>query len=556
MPFQSITFGPFKRGYNSSTHPESVGVDQFDRGSLDVRLDRNGAAEKRQGYSKALTDEDGNWTAYNEALGLAEFVDSNARWLVRVGRDSDAGSNSIRAQWIDVALGSAVEADVNGPVTLGHSGTEKQYAQMAMHGGLGKLFVACPALSALQYLSYSGGNLIKTDVTTSGTARTLNKPRGCELWYDRIWFYCDSSIENGSYVLFTDTDGAAVDLDYNFQSIPDGGAITGIARVRERLLVFKRQSIYILSGGDDPLNALRIDQLSSDVGCSAPRSIVKVEDGVYFLSDRGFYYTNGSTLQFIGKPVEREVSEISETYYDQIVGVHHRAGRKVAWFVPASGESSGGAWGDSAWGETEWGAGGAEGKALCFDYFHGAWTAPYTNQPFDVACTFTNTISPTSQAEEIVVVNEREGYSALDASNAGLLYVWEDGNLDDATMVNAKLVTPPFLMGDTGLVKVFRKAYLQHAALGSEGGYVPFRIRGYDLFRPPTTGDTPDFTSTQQIAGGADTAPVYGSTRHTIGLISRTPRLEVGDYDDGTEDGGRWSLSSIQVLFAVKGRRT
>jgi len=69
----------------------------------------------------------------------------------------------------------------------------------------------------------------------------------------------------------------------------------GLARISSGLVIFKRRSIHMLLGQSPATFTLRTFTLEQ--GCIDPRSIVEVEDGVYFLSDQGFQFFDGAQLR-------------------------------------------------------------------------------------------------------------------------------------------------------------------------------------------------------------------------------------------------------------------
>jgi hypothetical protein len=83
----------------------------------------------------------------------------------------------------------------------------------------------------------------------------------------------DFSISNG---------GGFIDISKN-----DGQMGTGLIVFKNALLVFKEDSIYRFDFGTNGLP--QIDQVNPSVGCIAPRSIVAVENDIFFASRRGVF---------------------------------------------------------------------------------------------------------------------------------------------------------------------------------------------------------------------------------------------------------------------------
>lgn len=109
--------------------------------------------------------------------------------------------------------------------------------------------------------------------------------------------------------------------------------ITGLAPVGGALLIFHISGISVYTGWtqDDINIAAGSAGLTSDVGTTAPRTIVPLENEVLFLSDRGFYSATPEGVTPISVQIDRDVSGLSQTALDASFGVHFRSRREV-WF--------------------------------------------------------------------------------------------------------------------------------------------------------------------------------------------------------------------------------
>jgi hypothetical protein len=92
------------------------------------------------------------------------------------------------------------------------------------------------------------------------------------------------------------TAGGASQSDY--QELPDGGDITGIAG-GEFGIVFLEKAIVRMSYIGSPL-FFQFDTISRNVGCVEGGSITQYGGITYFLSDDGFYSCNGQQITGIG----------------------------------------------------------------------------------------------------------------------------------------------------------------------------------------------------------------------------------------------------------------
>lgn len=84
----------------------------------------------------------------------------------------------------------------------------------------------------------------------------------------------------------------------DFQVLPDGGDITGVAG-GEYGLIFLERSIYRMTYSGSPF-FFQFDAISRAIGCISNGSIAQLADKTYFLADDGFYVCNGQSVTPIG----------------------------------------------------------------------------------------------------------------------------------------------------------------------------------------------------------------------------------------------------------------
>jgi hypothetical protein len=100
-----------------------------------------------------------------------------------------------------------------------------------------------------------------------------------------------------------------IGLDLIFES--RGGDIVELASLDEKLIVFKKTSIYGVQGdGADAVGNNTTFSLpyliNSPVGCTDPLSVVRIPDGIMFKSSKGIYLLNRSlSVEYIGADVEK-----------------------------------------------------------------------------------------------------------------------------------------------------------------------------------------------------------------------------------------------------------
>lgn len=143
-----------------------------------------------------------------------------------------------------------------------------------------------------------------------------------------------SAINNGdSLGLAGSGGGSAIIRTFSDQTL------TGLAAFRSSLLVFHTSGISRFTGltQDDIVISAGTQGVTSDVGTVAPRSIVQTEQGVYFLSDRGFFVATESEVQPISFRLDPLVRDLNLSQATGVIGVQSRATKEVLWYLPAVG---------------------------------------------------------------------------------------------------------------------------------------------------------------------------------------------------------------------------
>jgi hypothetical protein len=105
------------------------------------------------------------------------------------------------------------------------------------------------------------------------------------------------------------TPGAASQSD--FQLVPDGGDITGLAG-GEYGLIFLERAIYRMSYTGSPF-FFQFDAISRSLGCISNGSIAQYGNLTYFLADDGFYACDGQSTKPIG------VEKVNRWFFDNAI---------------------------------------------------------------------------------------------------------------------------------------------------------------------------------------------------------------------------------------------
>lgn len=111
-----------------------------------------------------------------------------------------------------------------------------------------------------------------------------------------------TSTPAGEAVYFNDA--LTIDCD------PLGGPITALGVLDDKLIIFKGSRIFAIAG-NGPTNTGDLDDygdpelLTTDVGCTEPKSVVLTPQGLMFKSSKGIYLLDRQLgVQYVGAPVE------------------------------------------------------------------------------------------------------------------------------------------------------------------------------------------------------------------------------------------------------------
>lgn len=159
--------------------------------------------------------------------------------------------------------------------------------------------------------------LLYTQPNTVGSNPVLDNsaPPACSIittYADRLFV---SGTDDQNQIWYTKAKTINVPMEFSDQLTlscdPDGGPITALKTMDDKLIIFKRTSIFYISGqgptatgdGNDLNNIIKIP---SDVGCIEPNSVVEIPTGLIFKSLKGMYLlSRGEQVSYIGAQVEK-----------------------------------------------------------------------------------------------------------------------------------------------------------------------------------------------------------------------------------------------------------
>lgn len=160
------------------------------------------------------------------------------------------------------------------------------------------------------------------------------------------------NISNPNTVYYSDVDGPEYFPENSNQFNVDtvaGDIISGIAPNNEVFAIFKDKSIFIISG-DIANNAIRVDQITHDIGCAAHATIKEIRGALYFLSDFGPRKMIGGQVPVpIGISSDEQTASRIDPVFDQLsisdptkilnlkraIGFNDRFAEQYILFLPA-----------------------------------------------------------------------------------------------------------------------------------------------------------------------------------------------------------------------------
>lgn len=190
--------------------------------------------------------------------------------------------------------------------------------------------------------------LLRWDGTAAAPTKYANAPRGAQdvaVHLNRLWVLCgtDPSAPASAPVTLNTlywTDNAGPTSDgLSFWQDDVSGLVNKIvigdqdpndygvalALLNQNLVILKRRSIYVLYGTSPDTFTMR--RVTSKVGCIDPRSVVESEEGIYFLSQDGYMFFDGTSF----------------TNLSQQANVDEEISAAIALGLPSSGSSVGNA---------------------------------------------------------------------------------------------------------------------------------------------------------------------------------------------------------------------
>lgn len=323
-PSRLVVMNPSK-GLNNLVSPSLIDNREFSD-LMNVEYDEGGVIRKRAGYTTA-----GN--ALTAARGLGTYSTESTNYMVTV----DSGTLKYRTSgnWSS-ATGDTFTANKDTAFTQARL---KLYVWNGTDGGATFDGSACARPGTMPKAKFSVyyqnkhiasgvdgqpsriyisniSNASDFTVTTGGTQPQPDNTNDAENGNPNV---PGATVFAGTPAL---TEANVIDIRKN-----DGDKITGLAVFQDVLIVFKERSIYQVTfdGSGNPT----VTPITYATGCVSHRSIVNVENDVYFLSREGMrvlgnepQFFTAIRTQVLSIRVQPVIDAISKLYYSRCNGVY------------------------------------------------------------------------------------------------------------------------------------------------------------------------------------------------------------------------------------------
>ncbi len=358
---------------------------------------------------------------------------------------------------------------------------------------------------------YTNGEILSNDGWESGSALGLAK--------GRIWS-TDAAEPNRVRFSQERAEGYALEqpAELSVTLDPLGGEVTAIAPMDDAVVLFKARAVYYVAGPGPLANpnaggGFSAPQLiTSDTGCTEPRSVVMSPVGVAFKSAKGIYLLGRDrTLQHVGSPVDG--------YNDQeITAATLLEDRQEIRFLTSSG------------------------LTLVWDYGYNQWSTFTRHEGVD--------------ARMVAGI-----YHYL--RNDGTVWAESDGYLDGTANITLGIETAWIKLA--GYLQGFQKLWYANV-LGEYLSAHTLRVKmAFDYqegWAYTVTVDPTDFIDTTAYGAGAYGAGAYGGnddgryqfTVH-IGEPCEAARFRFEDHQDAGAGGASFGLSELLLHGGVKSPR-
>ena len=305
IPVQHITLGG---GLNTASGPLNL-QDNEASDLLNVDFDKFGSVLKRSGYTLLNTTR----VASTTDSSLYWYVTGTSRYAMKITGALISRMDNLDGTWDDIT--SSGNCTITGgylfsfETFLGNLYATNNYDIPIRYIGSGYAFHSDTSasgnitqnLTRAKFVTKFQNYLLYANITIAG----VNRP-------SRFYW---SAIKN-------DTSWSAT--DFIEVSMNDGEEITGFKVLGANLVIYKINSIYIVSFTGDSTVPFIMQKSNSSVGCVAPYSIQEVDNGHVFLAYDGLYYFDGNNSYKMSDRINDTINGLNKDMFPKVVSMYQR----------------------------------------------------------------------------------------------------------------------------------------------------------------------------------------------------------------------------------------
>ena len=328
--FQIQRYYDFSGGLNT-TQTNTMIADNEAAAIQNISFDEPGAIKKRTGYTVSPSTNTVN--TGSEIKGLYDYVKQDGTQYFITGSSSTIKryNSAVDGHWVTLCSTATL--------------TDGQYYDYTVFNDT--CVITAPGDIPKKWY----GTLGVTENIDTGTDPDDWRPNTaayCETYDYRLWFGNITDANGGVTDTVTpnrlrySSDLGTISFEKADAYPPlhyfdmDDSAITGLGVAGSRLIVFCTNKIYAIAGNANSttISYYRI-LLNDGIGCPSNRSIVSLEDKLYFIGKDGhFYVTDGYNVQRISDKIVGTVNGQNKAQLGRVCGSYYPKYQQVWWSVP------------------------------------------------------------------------------------------------------------------------------------------------------------------------------------------------------------------------------
>ena len=323
-PSSAFSLRKLNGGLNSSFSPVNI-QDNEASDLLNIDFDKFGSFIKRNGYDTL------NTSAFNSGAkwtGLHWFeMSDGSKFLTGTCGSKLAKMDDLDGTW----------DDITGALTVNTTAlnTFRTYRDMT---------IGTNGTNAVFKWVGSGNGAVLGGLAGGGSAPTINWSKWVEIFsnYTILANFSESSTPHRSRFMWsaigtTETWDVADFIDVNRD---DGQEITGIQVLGNRLIIFKRYSIFAAVFTGDADIPFIVEQTQSHVGCESGYSIQPTDNGLIFLSQDGYYFFDGNNSTKLSDRINNTIDTFNRNLFSNSVSIYQKQKNRYWSAQTLSGGSS------------------------------------------------------------------------------------------------------------------------------------------------------------------------------------------------------------------------